>query len=141
MTNIVMPYGKKMKVQVLWSEDAVGAKQEFKDECDINFIMKKAQNYGVFTHENRKVPNWGLAPNQTFHDVMVSLAKAKEYFEELPSYLRNEFGNNVETFVDATLNTEQINRLRQLGFDLGTVESNAVGKTDASPETDVKTAE
>lgn len=140
--SIVKPYGQKIRVQIDWPEDAQGAKQEFKDECDINIILKRFEKQGILTHVNNKIPYFGEAPSQTYTEVMHQMAAAKEYFETLPSSIRNEFGNSVSEFIDFATNPENGDALEALGFDTENSgikepeqEVKETAKADSEPET------
>lgn len=114
--KIVRPYDAKPRVQLEFPEGESGAKQQFKDECDINIIMTRYEKQGVLTHVNNKIPSFTVADGESFTEIMQKLSAAKEYFESLPSAIRNRFGNSVEQFVDAANNPEYAEQLKDLGF-------------------------
>lgn len=69
--------------------------QQFKEETNINNIMKKYQSTGLFTHINPKEAKFGDFTN--VEDYQISLHKvmqAQEEFKMLPSELRNKFQND-----------------------------------------------
>ena len=75
-------------------------KQSFKDQCDINKIIKKAARHGSLAHL-QKYPEAVYGEFDGEFDLMTAhsrIAKAEQIFTELPSELRNEFGNNALEF-------------------------------------------
>ncbi len=76
-------------------------KQAFKDACDINKILKKAQKVGGLAHV-QKYPEAVYGEFSGEMDLLTAhdrLTKAKQIFAELPSEVRSEFGNNPLDFV------------------------------------------
>lgn len=76
-------------------------KQSFKDECDINKILKKAQVKGGLSHV-QKYPEAVYGEFDPGLDLFVArerIAVATQIFEELPSEVRREFRNDPIEFV------------------------------------------
>lgn len=90
-------YGPKVRVKIETPEK--GAKQSFKRECDINTIMQKYQKSGVIQHAAKHEGRYGFAPSTSFGDALILMSQAREQFEDLPSQLRNHFGD-VEAWLD-----------------------------------------
>lgn len=93
-----------------------GAKQSFKDEVDINTIVKR---FGI-GHElppNPKVPEYGDYTNiPDFHTAMNLVATTRENFEELPAAIRAKFDNDPTAYVDFCLNPDNREELKQMGL-------------------------
>lgn len=76
-------------------------KQSFKDQCDINKILKKAQKAGSLAH----VQKYEKAVYGEFNgefDLLTAqnqIIRANEIFQDLPSEVRREFGNDALKFV------------------------------------------
>lgn len=76
-------------------------KQAFRDECDINKILKKAQRTGSIAHL-QKYPEAIYGEFDGEFDLLTAqnkLIKANQIFDELPSEVRREFGNDALAFV------------------------------------------
>ena len=76
-------------------------KQSFKDSCDINKILKKAQGTGSLAHLI-KYPEGVYAEFDGEFGLLEAqqrIARAGEIFADLPSEVRREFGNNPLDFV------------------------------------------
>lgn len=93
--------------------------QHFKDECDINFIVKRFEETGILPEGNRQPLFGDFTDFPT--DLASSMAKyneAQERFMELPANLRKEFDNDPVKLL-AFLNDES-NRTR--AEELGLIE-------------------
>ena len=91
---------KRKRVQLGCSGKSL-TKQEFREECDINLIMKK---YGP-----RELHNLGSAAQPLYGDFSAvedyqtaceMVAEADEAFQELPSALRARFDNDPQLFMN-----------------------------------------
>jgi hypothetical protein len=77
-------------------------KQSFKDACDINKILKKAQVSGTISHLAKWQGEYGdfsEAP-QDLLEAHGQLARGREIFAELPSEIRNEFNQDMFSFFE-----------------------------------------
>lgn len=92
-------------------------KQEFKDECDINTILKQFTLTGMIDHINSSPAQWLDLPDVTDYQASLALvADAAEAFASLPSKVRDEFGNDPARFLDAFGDPAKADRLRELGL-------------------------
>lgn len=92
------PNGSK-RVQTV-NDEPSKTDQQFKDDCDVNFIIDKFTRTGQLTHVNKlqgqyadvsEMPDLPLA--------METVTKAQQTFDDLPAELRRRFGNSpVEMF-------------------------------------------
>lgn len=90
-------------------------KQSFKDQCDINNILKKAQRTGSLAH----VQKYPTAVYAEFDGVDLLGAferaeRAKQIFADLPSEVRSEFDQDPFAFVKFAADPENIGRLAEL---------------------------
>lgn len=98
--------------------------QEFKDECNVNNILKRyaaqAQVMGVPLSE--LLPKLGSAPFGDFsnlEDFMTMknrVAHATQLFESLPSDVRAKYGNTVEGFLGALNDPKEYKFLSERGI-------------------------
>lgn len=89
-------------------------KQQFKDECDINRIMKRYQQTGVIDHVNRAEPRFGDLEAVDFQTAMNMVIDAEQRFMQLPAEVRDRFGNDPSrllAFVGDERNREEAVRL------------------------------
>lgn len=74
-------------------------KQAFKDSTDINKILKKAQRAGSLSHLVRHGATYGdFTDVDGLLDASLKIQRGQEIFDELPSELRREFGNQFDFF-------------------------------------------
>lgn len=77
------------------------AKQSFKDECDINNIMRKYEKTGLISHMNRHSGTYQNVPEEPdYQSALETVIKAQEMFAELPAVTRRHFENNPAKFLE-----------------------------------------
>jgi len=91
-------------------------KQAFKEECDINEILKRAQNgQDISTSINARVARYGDVSDITdYRDAVETVKRAEGYFMDLPADVREKFHNDPEellAFVRDEKNTDEAIRL------------------------------
>nr|QJB20722.1 MAG: internal scaffolding protein [Microvirus sp.] len=70
-------------------------KQSFRDECDINNIMRRYETTGVIQHVAGSVPEFGdYISELDFQQSMNAVLEAQELFAQLPARVRDRFGND-----------------------------------------------
>lgn len=89
-------------------------KQSFKDETDIDKILKKAQMSGSLDHLTEHGGSYGDFAGFDFHESQTMLAEGTQIFSELPSEVRNEFGNSVSAFFEFVNRPENVDNLAKL---------------------------
>ena len=94
------------------------AKQEFKDDADINVIMRKFQKTGAINHVAKYQGEYGMATPVSLHQAMNLVAKAQSMFEDLPSSVRNEFGNDPRQFLEFVQDPQNAARAAELNIAL-----------------------
>lgn len=109
------------KVPVQWmplaSELPYGrTKQAFKDECDINTIIKRFLRTGQLDLANKLEPRYGDCTGIEFQAACEKVAAAKSLFAELPAALRNRFDNEPAKFLDFVHDDRNIDEARELGL-------------------------
>lgn len=145
--SIRKPYGKRTRVGISEFSPSL-TQQQFRDECNINNILEKYQKTGAIAHANNHAANYGFASSLDFRESMEIVTQAQEMFQDLPSSIRNKFGNSPEAFLDFAQNPENASEMVSLGLaekkDTPTpkqektsttdVKSPSVAKDDGSPE-------
>lgn len=91
-------------------------KQEFKEECDINTILKRFNITGQLPSDVR-MPTFGdFSQVRDFHDAVNAIAQANEAFDEMPAEIRARFGNDPGAFVAFCSDTKNMEEARRLGL-------------------------
>ncbi len=93
-------------------------KQSFKDETDINAILKKAQRTGTFSHLNKHEARYGDFSDFDFFEAQLKISAGREIFDDLPVELRMEFNQSPAAFFDYVNDPANKDRLKTLLPDL-----------------------
>lgn len=92
-------------------------RQEFKDECDINVIMRRYQSTGELPVLNTATPQFlDVSASLQFQESMNFVAEAQSTFNELPSRIRDRFYNDPAQFLDFCSNPANRVELAQMGL-------------------------
>lgn len=92
------------------------AKQEFKEECDINTIVR---NFGL----TGEVPVGLKAPEYAEYESVMdyqtaiqAVMEAEERFMEMPAHVRREFDNDPQRFLEFCTDKQNLPRLKEWGL-------------------------
>lgn len=91
----------------------VRTQQHFKDECDINRIVKKAMKSGVLPSGSR-APMFGDFSDVSFQSMQDCILVAKSAFDRLSSSVRLRFNNNPDellSFISDPANQDEAIKL------------------------------
>jgi phage internal scaffolding protein len=75
-------------------------KSEFKDECDINNVVKRALRTGVLPGVDREALYGDFSQVEDYATAQIKIAEAKSEFEQLPSGIKEKFDNDVANLLD-----------------------------------------
>lgn len=89
-------------------------KQAFKDQCDVNKLLQKAQRTGSLSHLQKWSGFYGEFAEYDYLDHQIKLARGAEIFNELPANVKKEFNNNPGAFFDFVNNPDNADRLNDL---------------------------
>lgn len=90
-------------------------KQEFKNETDINQILKRYQRTGALTHFAKYAPQYGDFTSTDLQQAQNLLISARNMFAELPSSIRS-LTQTPEGFLDFVQNPANADKLAELGL-------------------------
>jgi hypothetical protein len=91
------------------------AQQQFKEECDINTIMRRFGVTGVLP--NGPVGNYGdFTDIDDFTSAMNAVRQASEAFMDLPVALRRRFGHDPQEFINFIENDNNREEAQRLGL-------------------------
>lgn len=96
-------------------------KQEFKDECDINNIVRQFSQTGMVSHISAKAAQGmyaDLPDGVDFQESLAIVEHGRLAFESLPSKIRERFDNDPALFLAFTSNEANLPELRELGLAL-----------------------
>lgn len=86
----------------------------FKDETDINKIIAKAQRTGTISHMAAHQAEYGDFAQFDFMEAQLQIAKGVQIFDELPSEVRREFGNDPGAFFSFVNDPANKDRLEEV---------------------------
>jgi len=100
----------------LHCEDASLAQQHFKDECDINNILRQFNITGMLP-EQAVSPRYGdFTGINDYHSALNQVIAAEDEFMSLPATLRARFENDPAQLIDFLDNPENKNEAIKLGL-------------------------
>lgn len=116
-------------------------KQSFKDECDINRIMKRWQKTQVLEHVRDGMPSYGDFSNATDYKTAADAVKeANEAFMQLPANVRQRVNNSPAEFLDFIGDPDNRAELVELGLlEPGRVAPAAGGGSPTPPASEAGT--
>jgi phage internal scaffolding protein len=113
------------------------AQQHFKDECDINNILRQFNITGLLP-ESPLSPRYGdFTGIGDYHTALNRVIAAQDEFEALPAEIRARFGNDPAQLIEFLENSEN----RPEAEELGLVEKAAAEVVEAAKNTPAKVAE
>ena len=92
-------------------------KQEFREECDINVLMKRYERTGVPPSARIGNPTYvDAADLPSYMEALQLVRDAHENFEALPARVRAEFQNDPQAFVQFASDPANKEKLREWGL-------------------------
>ncbi|QCQ84736.1 internal scaffolding protein [Blackfly microvirus SF02] len=101
-------------------------RQEFAEECDVNTLMKRYENYGTSMHMLRPDVLAVHAAGGSFVDFtempdnlidyLAQIKEAEDAFMSLPAVVRREFDNNAMHFVEFASDPSNLDQMRAWGL-------------------------
>lgn len=90
--------------------------QSFKEEADINTIMARYQSTGEMPVINQTHPQYLDVTEQDFQLHMNFILEAQALFDDLPSALRDRFGNDPGAFLGFCSDEANYDEMARLGL-------------------------
>lgn len=130
-------YGEKTRVPTKIVGKSM-TQQNFKQECDINNILKRYKKNGIIEHVNKYQGQYAdLSEPVDYHTALGIVLSAQEAFDSLPSGIRKRFENDPAQFLGFVNDPENLEEMVEMG--LATTNSPApvaeVSSPPAEPET------
>jgi len=98
------------------TEGSSRAFQEFKDECDINVLMRR-HHKGQSITQNARTPQYlDVSGVQDFHASVNFLQATQEVFDQLPAEVRKEFANDPQAMLEFIQDENNRERAQELGI-------------------------
>lgn len=131
-------YAKHPRIQTTNEEPSL-TQQSFKDECDLNILLKRYKKTGVLNHVRMHEGDYANLIEIDYHSALNQINTAKESFDSLPSEIRRDFNESPAEFIAFVSNPENEDQMREYGllqtFEVPTVNINNLGELvqEASP--------
>lgn len=92
--------------------------QQFKEECDVNNILRNYVTTGVLTHVSNVAPQFGDYSNMPsdYGEALALVEKSKEDFMLLPAEVREKFDNRPENLLKFIQDEKNIDEAVKLGL-------------------------
>lgn len=116
MREVRTGFTPHVRVQVSFGGDVGRAKQAFRDECDINNIMRRFHKDGVLTHVARVGGQYFDAEPVDFREAMTIVLEGQERFSQLPAKVRRHFDNDPAEFLAFMQDPANVDKARELGL-------------------------
>ncbi|AXL15252.1 internal scaffolding protein [Microviridae sp.] len=105
------------RVQIDFADAKCTVQRQFKDECDINTVMRKFEKSGVVTHINERSQDYiDLIGVEDYHTSMNLIIEAQNLFDSIPAKIRRKFNNSPAYFLEFVQNPENEEELIKMGF-------------------------
>lgn len=98
------------------SKDLGKTQQSFKDEVDINKIVKRFTQTGIIEHQAKNVGQYSENNAMSFTEAMFAVKETEKEFMQLPHEVRAHFENDAATYLDAITDPERISELQDIGL-------------------------
>lgn len=122
MTEFRTAHGPRKRVSLDFFDDdgeplQGRTKQSFKDQCDINCILRNYDKTGLITHVNDATARYGdFTEVNEYQDSLNLVIEADRAFSELPSHVRKRFGNDPGAFFEFATDPDNFDQMVELGL-------------------------
>ncbi|AXH74590.1 MAG: internal scaffolding protein [Microviridae sp.] len=107
---------ERRKTPIIFTEPSL-TKQAFKDECDVNNILKKYNKTQLLTHINKQKGQYGDFSNVAdYHSALNAVQSAQESFLGLPASVRQKFMNDPSQFMAFVNDSKNMDEAISLGL-------------------------
>lgn len=97
-------------------EEESKTQQQFKDECDINTIVKRFGLTGELPPDFRAPQSGDFTGLTDYHSMMTAVREADEAFMQMPAELRTRFSNDPAKLIDFVSNDANRAEAENLGL-------------------------
>lgn len=104
--------------------------QSHKDMCDVNKIIRKYDRDGLITHVSKFEAHFGDVTGLEFKAAQDQVIAAQRMFDDLPSNIRKEFGNDPGNLLSFMDNPDNRDKAIELGLIRGdwSIDQDGIGE-------------
>jgi len=117
------------RVKLVCSGKKGKTKQAFRDECDINILLKRYAKSGGLPLESKTKLYGDFSSVPTYMEACDIVARAEEQFMALDANIRARFQNNAAEFLGFCTNPQNLDEMVKLGLATGSPNSSDGGGT------------
>lgn len=143
MTTIVKRYGKRDRCATTIEGESM-TQQNFREEVNINTIMKKARSTGMVPVSTVKAIYGDFTSAADFQSAQIKIAEASQAFDALPSHIRNRFDNDpakLINFINSAENRDEAIRLGLLEKPAPALEASQASEASVSETSPIESLE
>jgi len=133
-------YDPHERVKISFPEQG-RTKQSFRDEANINTMLKKYKDTGYQPEPGTRKPLFGDFTQVDFMQAQNDVAEIKSAFESLPSAIRSRFKNSPEMLINFVANPENEAEAVELGLLEAKGAENGSAGIPANPEAPIEAGE
>lgn len=97
------PYSPRLRVGLEFEGQESKTHQSFKDQCDINNIVRRHAQGDVLHHVNTRPGRFLDVTPMDFREAMQTVVEVREAFDGLSAQERSEYANDPETYLAVKL--------------------------------------
>lgn len=121
MRKFYTPYGDKdgkyRRNPVQYSSNKPSlTRQEFKEDSDINRIIKTFAKTGMVEHQSQYNGQYGEFAAIDYHEALNTVIEANEMFDTVPSAIRKRFENNPQAFLEFVTDDKNRDEMVDMGL-------------------------
>jgi phage internal scaffolding protein len=125
-------YGDRSRVQIETKGESL-TQQHHAHDADVRNIIKQYDRTGLIANVNRGVARYGdYSDVNEYREALDLVISANENFSELPSKIREMFGNDAGAFFEFATNPENADEMVELGLKEAPIEESEAPKTPKS---------
>jgi len=111
-----MSIQKRKRVQYFDNTPSM-TQQQFKNQCDVNQILKKFEKTGMISHTNNSQGTYAdFSTVKNFHENLNMVLNAQSAFDSLPASIRKRFSNNPTSLLEFVSDDSNYDEALSLGL-------------------------
>lgn len=107
---------KRRKRLIIECKEPTRTKQAFKDECDVNNIVRKINESGIMPPATKQALYGDFSTSQSYQESLNLVIHAQEQFDALPASVRRRFANDPAQFLEFSNDPNNLDEMVKLGL-------------------------
>lgn len=115
--NFATHYENRLKKRLDCSDSPSMTQQQYKDESDINNILRRYEKTGILPDLIKENPKYGdFSDVPSYQEAFDLVEKAHLQFASLDAHVRRRFDNDPEKFLDFAQNPSNLKEMVDMGL-------------------------